>query len=46
MSDAHPKGSVQIYIRCKPHMLEKLQTRTFNMEFANHFKHLVHYYVG
>lgn len=46
MSDAHPKGSVQIYIRCKPHMLEKLQTRTFNMEFANKFKHLVHYYIG
>ncbi len=46
MSDAHPKGKVEIYIRCKPHMLEHLQTRTFNLEFANNLKHLVHYYVG
>lgn len=46
MSDAHPKGKVKIYIRCKPHMLEGLQQRTFKLDFANHLKHLVHYYVG
>ncbi len=46
MSDAHPKGKVQIYIRCKSHMLEHLQTRTFNLDFANNLKHLVNYYVG
>lgn len=46
MSDAHPRGKLQIYIRCKPHMLEHLQTRSFNMEFADNLKHLVHYYVG
>ncbi len=46
MSDAHPRGKLQIYIRCKPHMLEQLRERTFNMEFANNLKHLVHYYVG
>lgn len=46
MSDARPRGKVKIYIRCKPHMLETLQSRTFNLEFANNLKHLVEYYVG
>lgn len=46
MSDAHPKGRLRIYIRCKPHMLEALQNRTFKLDFANNLKHLVHYYVG
>lgn len=46
MSDAHPRGKLQIYIRCKPHMLEALQGRTFKLDFANHLKHLVHYYIG
>lgn len=46
MSDARPRGQLKIYIRCKPHMLETLQTRTFKLDFANHLKHLVHYYVG
>ncbi len=46
MSDAHPKGKLQIHIRCKAHMLEHLQTRTFPLDFANNLKHLVHYYVG
>jgi phosphatidate phosphatase APP1 len=46
MSDAQPKGTLRIYIRCKPHMIEALQTRVFKLDFANHLKHLVHYYVG
>jgi phosphatidate phosphatase APP1 len=46
MSDAQPKGNLKIYIRCKPHMLENLQNRTFNLDFANQLKHLVTYYVG
>jgi phosphatidate phosphatase APP1 len=46
MSDAHPKGKLKIYIRCKPHMLEQLEQRVFKLDFANHLKHLVHYYVG
>lgn len=46
LSDAHPKGKIQIYIRCKSHMLENLQKRTFSLDFANNMKHLVHYYVG
>jgi phosphatidate phosphatase APP1 len=46
MSDAQPKGKLKIYIRCKPHMLESLQQRTFNLDFANQLKHLVEYYVG
>ncbi len=46
MSDAQPRGKVKIYIRCKPHMLEQLQSRKFNMEFANNLHHLVEYYVG
>lgn len=46
MSDAHPKGKLKIYIRCKPHMLEALEKRTFNIDFANNLKHLVEYYVG
>lgn len=46
MTDAHPQGKVQIYIRCKPHMLETLQNRIFKLDFANHLKHLVNYYVG
>lgn len=46
MSDAHPKGTLRIYIRCRPEMLETLQNRTFKLDFANHLKHLVHYYVG
>lgn len=46
MSDAHPKSKVQIFIRCKPHMLESLENRVFKLDFANQFKHLVHYYVG
>lgn len=46
MSDTQQKKNLKIYIRCKDHMLEKLQTRTFKLDFANHLKHLVHYYVG
>ena len=46
MSDAHSKGKLKIYIRCKPNMLESLQKRVFKLDFANHLKHLVHYYVG
>ncbi len=46
MSDAHSKCKIKIYIRCKPHMLEHLQNRSFNLEFGNNLKHLVHYYVG
>lgn len=46
MSDAHPRGKLKIYIRCKPHMLETLENRVFKLDFANHLKHLVHYYVG
>lgn len=46
MSDAHPKGNLRIYIRCKPHMLEALQNRTFKLDFANQLKHFVNYYVG
>lgn len=46
MSDAQPKGKLKIYIRCKPHMLESLQNRVFNLDFANNLKHLVTYYVG
>jgi phosphatidate phosphatase APP1 len=46
MSDAHPRGKVKIYIRCKQPMLESLQKRTFKLDFANHLHHLVHYYVG
>ena len=46
MSDGHPKGNLKIYIRCKPHMIENLQTRIFKLDFANHLKHLVNYYVG
>jgi len=46
MSDAHPKGKLQIYIRCKPHMLQSLRERTFKLDYANKLHHLVHYYVG
>lgn len=46
MSDAKPRGKLKIYIRCKPHMLETLENRTFKMDFANNLKHLVTYYVG
>jgi hypothetical protein len=46
MSDAKPRGRLKIHIRCKGHMLENLETRTFNLDFANNLKHLVHYYVG
>lgn len=46
MSDAHPKGRLRIYIRCRENMLKTLEERTFNLDFANHLKHLVHYYVG
>jgi phosphatidate phosphatase APP1 len=46
MSDAHPKGKLKIYIRCKSSMLENLENRTFNLDFANNLKHLVQYYVG
>jgi phosphatidate phosphatase APP1 len=46
MSDAHPRGNIQIYIRCKPYMLEELEQRTFNLDFATNLKHLVKYYVG
>lgn len=46
MSDAHPRGKLQIYIRCKPHMIDALNARVFKMDFANQLKHLVHYYVG
>jgi phosphatidate phosphatase APP1 len=46
MSDAHPKGKLKIYIRCKPHMVEALENRIFKLDFANNLKHLVQYYVG
>jgi hypothetical protein len=46
MSDAKPRGRLKIHIRCKGHMLENLENRTFNLDFANNLKHLVHYYVG
>jgi phosphatidate phosphatase APP1 len=46
MSDAAGKCKLNIQIRCKPHMLEKLQQRTFNLDFANKLKDHVHYYVG
>lgn len=46
MSDAHPRGKLKIFIRCKAHMLENLENRTFNLDFANNLKHLVQYYVG
>jgi hypothetical protein len=46
MSDAHPQGKLKIFIRCKPHMLENLQKRTFKLDFANQLHHLVEYYVG
>jgi phosphatidate phosphatase APP1 len=46
MSEGHPRGKLKIYIRCKPHMIEALQARVFKLDFANHLKHLVHYYVG
>lgn len=46
MSDAHPRGKLKIYIRCKSNMLESLQARTFNLDFANNLKHLVTYYIG
>jgi phosphatidate phosphatase APP1 len=46
MSDAHPKGKVQIYIRCKPGMIKNLENKIFNLDFANHLKHMVHYYEG
>ncbi len=46
MSDAHPRGKLKIYIRCKQHMLENLENRVFNLDFANNLKHLVQYYVG
>ncbi len=46
MADARPKGKIQIFIRCKSHMLDQLNQRTFNLEFANKLKHLVEYYVG
>ncbi len=46
MSDAHPRGKLKIFIRCKPHMIANLESRIFKLDFANHLKHLVHYYVG
>lgn len=46
MSDAHPRGKLRIYIRCRAEMLERLEQRVFKLDFANHLKHLVHYYVG
>lgn len=46
MTDAHPKGKLDIYIRCKKEMIEKLEKRIFKLDFANHLKHHVHYYVG
>lgn len=46
MSDAQPKCNLKIYIRCKPYMVENLESRIFKMDFANHLKHSVHYYVG
>lgn len=46
MSDAHRKGKVRIFIRCKKNMLEGLENRTFKLDFANSLKHLVQYYVG
>jgi hypothetical protein len=46
MTDAHPKGKLDIYIRCRKEMIEKLEKRIFKLDFANHLKHHVHYYVG
>jgi phosphatidate phosphatase APP1 len=46
MSEAHPRGKLKIYIRCKHHMLEELENRVFKLDFANNLKHLVQYYVG
>jgi phosphatidate phosphatase APP1 len=46
MSEAHPRTKLKIHIRCKTHMLESLENRTFNLDFANNLKHLVNYYVG
>ena len=46
MSNARPKCKLKIYIRCKEHMLETLQSRVFKLDFANQLKHLVNYYVG
>jgi len=46
MADAHATPNVSIYIRCKDHMLDQLQKRTFSLDFANKFHPLVNYYVG
>lgn len=43
---SHPKPDLKIYIRCKQHMLENLQTQVFKLDYANKLKHLVEYYVG
>ena len=46
MSDARPRGKLNIYIRCRKDMIETLEKRIFKLDFANHLKHHVHYYVG
>jgi phosphatidate phosphatase APP1 len=46
MSDGHSRGKLKIFIRCKEPMLQQLNSRVFNLEFANKLKHLVTYYVG
>ncbi|HXH30233.1 MAG TPA: phosphatase domain-containing protein [Bacteriovoracaceae bacterium] len=46
MSDARPRSNLKIYIRCKPKMQQTLDSRNFNLDFANQLKHLVHNYVG
>lgn len=43
---SHKKPELKIYIRCKQHMIENLQTQVFKLEYANQLKHLVEYYVG
>lgn len=46
MSDAHSRGKLKIYIRCRAEMLSKIENRVFKLDFANHLKDLVTYYVG
>lgn len=46
LSLSHKNPQLKIYIRCKQHMLENLENQTFKLEYANHLKHLVEYYVG
>lgn len=46
LADGQPRGKIQIFIRCKKDMIEKLQNRNFKLDFANQLKNHVHYYVG